>query len=157
MDFGNTKTPSMHRRLSSATLSQLAFAGESNPNFLCMYEWDVWGVQIRLASLTSDGSTPRDGREHSFSFGTLLSLMAPRPFLSHIPGTAYAGGQSLMRGWYVSSYQFWETRRGDERRQAVPKPIGKDMMNTQQSNSTPIGRGPGQHRALNCKAPGWRR
>ena len=33
MDNGNTKTPSMHRRLGSATLSQLAFPGESNPNF----------------------------------------------------------------------------------------------------------------------------
>ena len=31
--FGNTKTFSMHSRLSSVTLSQLAFPGESNPNF----------------------------------------------------------------------------------------------------------------------------
>ena len=31
--YGNTKTPSMRRRLGSATLSQLAFAGESYPNF----------------------------------------------------------------------------------------------------------------------------
>ena len=31
MDYGNTKTPSMHRRLGSATLSQLAFPGEGNP------------------------------------------------------------------------------------------------------------------------------
>ena len=28
-----TKTPSLHRRLGSATLSQLAFPGEGNPNF----------------------------------------------------------------------------------------------------------------------------
>ena len=28
------KTPSMHRRLGSATLSQLAFPREGNPNFL---------------------------------------------------------------------------------------------------------------------------
>ena len=34
MDYGNTKTLSMHRRLGSATLSQLAFPGEGNPNFL---------------------------------------------------------------------------------------------------------------------------
>ena len=34
MDYGNTKTPSMHRRLGSATLSQLAFPGEGNPHFL---------------------------------------------------------------------------------------------------------------------------
>ena len=33
MDDGNTKTPSMHSRLGSATLSQLAFPGESNLNF----------------------------------------------------------------------------------------------------------------------------
>ena len=34
MDFGNTKTPSMHPTLGSATLSQLAFPGEGNPDFL---------------------------------------------------------------------------------------------------------------------------
>ena len=32
-DYGNTKTPSMHRRLGSATLSKLALPGERNPNF----------------------------------------------------------------------------------------------------------------------------
>ena len=31
--YGNTKTPSMHHRLGSATLSQLAFPRESNLNF----------------------------------------------------------------------------------------------------------------------------
>ena len=33
MDYGNTKAPSMHRRLGIATLSQLAFPEESGPNF----------------------------------------------------------------------------------------------------------------------------
>ena len=33
VDYGNTKTPSMHRRLDSATLLQLAFPREGNPNF----------------------------------------------------------------------------------------------------------------------------
>ena len=33
MDYENTKTPSIHLRLGSATLSQLAFPGEGNPNF----------------------------------------------------------------------------------------------------------------------------
>ena len=33
LDYGHTKTPSMHRRLGSATLSQLAFPGKGNPNF----------------------------------------------------------------------------------------------------------------------------
>ena len=32
----NTETPSMHRRMGSATLSQLAFPMEGNPNF----PWD---------------------------------------------------------------------------------------------------------------------
>ena len=32
VDYGNTKTPSMHSRLGSTTLSQLAFTRESNPN-----------------------------------------------------------------------------------------------------------------------------
>ena len=31
--YGNTNSSSMHRRLGSATLSKLAFPGESNPNF----------------------------------------------------------------------------------------------------------------------------
>ena len=33
MDYANTETPSMHRRLGSATLSQLVFPGEGNLNF----------------------------------------------------------------------------------------------------------------------------
>ena len=33
VDYGNTKTTSMHHRLDSATLSQLAFPREGNPNF----------------------------------------------------------------------------------------------------------------------------
>ena len=33
MDYGTTKTPSMHPRLGSATLSKLAFPGEGKPNF----------------------------------------------------------------------------------------------------------------------------
>ena len=33
IDYGNTRTPNIHLRLGSATLSQLAFPGEGNPNF----------------------------------------------------------------------------------------------------------------------------
>ena len=33
MDYGNIKTASVHRRSGSATLLQLAFPGEGNPNF----------------------------------------------------------------------------------------------------------------------------
>ena len=33
MDYGNTQTPSRHSRLGSATLSQLAFPGEKQPEF----------------------------------------------------------------------------------------------------------------------------
>ena len=33
MDYGNTKTQSMHRMLGIPILSQLAFPGEGNPNF----------------------------------------------------------------------------------------------------------------------------
>ena len=32
VDYGNTKTPSVHRRFGSATLSQLAFPEEGNPH-----------------------------------------------------------------------------------------------------------------------------
>ena len=35
VDYGNTKTSSMHCRLSTATLSRLALPGESNPDFPC--------------------------------------------------------------------------------------------------------------------------
>ena len=38
--YGNTNTPSMHRKLGSATLSQLAFPGKSNPNF--SWEKSYW-------------------------------------------------------------------------------------------------------------------
>ena len=33
VEYGNTKTPSMHPMLGSTTLLQLAFPGEGNPNF----------------------------------------------------------------------------------------------------------------------------
>ena len=33
MEYENTKTPSIHRRFDSVTLSHLASHGESNPNF----------------------------------------------------------------------------------------------------------------------------
>ena len=33
VDYGNTKTPSMHRRLGGVTLSQLAFLGKKEPEF----------------------------------------------------------------------------------------------------------------------------
>ena len=33
VDYGNTKTPSMHSRLGSSTLSQMAFPRGDNPNF----------------------------------------------------------------------------------------------------------------------------
>ena len=44
VDYGNTKTPSMHLRLASATLSQLAFPRESNPNF--PWEQSQWDNTI---------------------------------------------------------------------------------------------------------------
>ena len=41
VDYGNTKTPSMHFRLDSVTLLQLAFPGEGNPNL--PWEKSHWG------------------------------------------------------------------------------------------------------------------
>ena len=42
VNYGNTKTSNMHRALGSATLSQLAFLGESDPNFpWAKSQWDV--------------------------------------------------------------------------------------------------------------------
>ena len=44
LNYRNTKTSNMHRRVDSATLSQLAFSGESNPNCLC--ENPQWNIQF---------------------------------------------------------------------------------------------------------------
>ena len=44
VDYGNKKTPSMHCRLSSLTLSQLAFPGESDSNFL--WEKSHWNYTV---------------------------------------------------------------------------------------------------------------
>ena len=41
VDYGNTKTPSMHCRLGRATLLQLTFPGKCNPNFPWgKFQWD---------------------------------------------------------------------------------------------------------------------
>ena len=48
VDYGNTKTPSMHRRLGSAILSQLAFPREGNPNF----PWEKSHLDNRVAKST---------------------------------------------------------------------------------------------------------
>ena len=47
MDYGkNTKTPSLHRRLGRATLSQLASPGEGNPSFPWeKSHWDNAGIK----------------------------------------------------------------------------------------------------------------
>ena len=63
--------------------------------------WGVRGFYIEIAPLTSGGSISRDGQVHWFSSDTQLSLMAPRPLLSHILVLAYAGGRNLVRGWHV--------------------------------------------------------
>ena len=61
MDYGNIKTPSMHRRLGSATLSQLAFPGEDNPNF--PWEKSCWGnTVVKSKSKSSSRSWNVRGR-----------------------------------------------------------------------------------------------
>ena len=41
VDYGHTKTPSMHCRLGSTSLSQLVFPGVGNPNFPWKkFQWD---------------------------------------------------------------------------------------------------------------------
>ena len=48
MDYGNTKIPSMHRSLGSATLSQLAFPREGNPDYPWeKSHWDSTVVKIK--------------------------------------------------------------------------------------------------------------
>ena len=53
MDYGNTKTPSVHRKLGSATLSQLACPGESNPNF--PWEKSKWDNTVVKKSRKKSG------------------------------------------------------------------------------------------------------
>ena len=62
----------------------LAWAGMSS----------LWPCPYSISSC----SIPLDEREHWFSSKTQLSLMAPRPFLSHTLVTTSAGGWKLVRG-----------------------------------------------------------
>ena len=49
MGYGNSKTPSMQRRLGSATLSRLVFPRESNPNFPWeKFHWDNTVLKKKL-------------------------------------------------------------------------------------------------------------
>ena len=49
MDNGNTKTPSMHHRLDSVTLLQLAFPREGNLSFsLEKSKWDNTVVKCKM-------------------------------------------------------------------------------------------------------------
>ena len=49
MDYRNTKTPSIQRRLDRETLSQLAFLGKSNLNFPWeKSHWDNTVVKVKL-------------------------------------------------------------------------------------------------------------
>ena len=55
MDYGNTKTPSMHCRLSSVTLSQLAFPKEGNPNFPReKSHWNSTAVKSKVKNCPSE-------------------------------------------------------------------------------------------------------
>ena len=52
--YGDTKTRSLHRRLGSATLSQMAFPRESNPSFSWeKSEWDNTVVTTTTKSRAS--------------------------------------------------------------------------------------------------------
>ena len=57
VDYGNNKTPSMHWRLGSAALSQLAFPGESNQNFPWeKSHWDNTVVKSEKVTVTKSRS-----------------------------------------------------------------------------------------------------
>ena len=60
-------------------------------------------TEIETAPLTSGGSIPRDGREHWLASDTQLPLLAPRPFISHTLATAFAGGQNLGAGTFLTT------------------------------------------------------
>ena len=70
---------------------------------------------VEIAPFTPGDSISRVGREHWFSSDVQLSKVAPRPFLRHTLVTASASGRNLVRGWYFSNYQFYETWTGDWR------------------------------------------
>ena len=74
MDYGNTTTPNMHTGLGSATLSQLAFPRESNPNF--PWEKSPWdNTVVKKKSLMQPGQGFRLRRADRWQ--TKDSLTAP--------------------------------------------------------------------------------
>ena len=61
LDDGNTQTPSRHRRLGSATLSLLAFPGESDPNSSWeKSQWDNTVVYKKKKKITPPMSRRRE-------------------------------------------------------------------------------------------------
>ena len=85
----------------------------------CVSLWErgggLWSLHIKIAPLTSGSSIPWDGQEHWLLPDTQLSLVAPRPFLSHTLVAASAGRRNFVRGWSIFSYPFkdLETWRGN--------------------------------------------
>ena len=88
--YGNTKTSSMHRRLGSEPLSQLAFHGESSLNF----PWK----KSRVPRLSPRGLSPRrlSPREDDIRDFRPASVALGEPFFfsegnyfSFSPGTVY--------------------------------------------------------------------
>ena len=59
MDYGNTKIHSMHRKLCSATLSQLAFPWEGNPNFPWeKFHWDTIVIKTKSEKVKYSWAEP---------------------------------------------------------------------------------------------------
>ena len=84
---GNTKTPSMHRRLGSATLSQLAFPRECNPNVPWeKSQWDDIAVKRKKVWLLSSSKVQVSARNSK----------PPAPLHFHFPHTLKAKYDTML-------------------------------------------------------------
>ena len=71
VDYGNTKTPSMHPGLGSATLLQLAFPGEGTPNLA--WKKSHWDNTVRKQTK----------KKEYFSHARSVLFLTPAAFESH--------------------------------------------------------------------------
>ena len=90
-----TKTPSVHRRLGNANLSQLAFPGEGNPNFaLDRSHWDSTVLKTK-AGQTLPPPPPRCLIQQKGGHSLLLSYLV---WCSDV-GRAIVFSKSLLPCW----------------------------------------------------------
>ena len=81
--YGNTETLSMHRRLGSASLSQLAFPAEGNPNFA--WEKSHWDNAFVKSKKQRKRDLVRCMRSEHVKYSTTVENYCPGKILSKKP------------------------------------------------------------------------